>query len=433
MKRLLYKNLLDWKQSGNRKPLLLQGARQVGKTWLIKQFGKTEYSDFVYVNLEENSDLKSIFKKNLNPELLIENLGYYFGRKINGNDTLIFFDEIQEIPEAITSLKYFYEQAPQYHIIAAGSLLGVTIGSGHSFPVGKVRFMTLYPLSFNEFLLATGNTILAELLDEKPSGPLQEGIHNKLTELLKQYLFLGGMPEVISDFIKNRDIEKARQIQIELLESVKRDFSKHTDKRQAIKTLEVWNSIPYQLARESKKFKYNDVRKKARASYYEQTIEWLKGAGLIYKITNISTGKLPLSGYANPSKFKIYLMDHGLLGAMLDISPDIIISPDKFFKEYYGAFIENYVASELIISGITNLFYWSSNGMAEVDFVFQNNDKIIPLEVKSGTNRNLKSLRSFEQKNSPEIIVRTSPRNFEHRDNFYNIPLYWISKIKNLV
>jgi len=293
MKRELFKQLVAWKNKPNRKPLLLQGARQVGKTYLINQFGKDEYKQFVSLNFEREPQLKTLFEGSLSAEQIIENIELFIGAKIDPQNALIFFDEIQVVPEVITSLKYFNEQKPEYNIIAAGSLLGVSVGKDRSFPVGKVNFMTLYPMSFSEYLIAFEEELLVNKLNTIDKiEPLPELLHDKLISYLKKYLFLGGMPEVIQSYKENGDIGLVREIQNEILESYKRDFSKYTDKSQAIKTSEVWNSIPNQLAKENKKFKYNDVSKNARSSLYESTIEWLKNAGLIYIVNNISAPKL---------------------------------------------------------------------------------------------------------------------------------------------
>jgi len=425
MRRILYKNLLLWKNSRNRKPLLLQGARQVGKTYLVDEFGHNEYSDFIYLNFEQDPDLKTLFTGSLNPQNIIKNISLYIGQKITSDDTLIFFDEIQVVQDVLTSLKYFYEQTPDYHIIAAGSLLGVSVGKQSSFPVGKVNFMAMYPMNFTEYLTAFGEELLAKkLMNTQTVEALPEILHEKLLNQLKMYLYLGGMPEVLQDYLDNEDIASAREIQIEILEAFQRDFSKYTEKSQAIKTSELWQSIPYQLAKENKKFKYSDVRKRARAATFEQTIEWLKKAGLIHMIYQINAPKLPLSGYADYSKFKVYLLDTGLLGAMLNLSSDIIRKPTELFSEYKGAFIENFVATELVASGISDLFYWTSKSDAEVDFVVQLGNQIYPIEVKSGLSRNLKSIRSYAQKYKPKYIFRTSSRNFIQDNDFINIPLY---------
>jgi len=425
MKRTLYKKLLLWKNNRNRKPLLLQGARQVGKTYLVSEFGHNEYSNFIYLNFEQDPDLKTLFTGSLNPQNIIRNLSLYIGQKITSDDTLIFFDEIQVVQDVLTSLKYFYEQAPYYHIISAGSLLGVSVGKQSSFPVGKVNFMTMYPMNFTEYLTAFGEELLAEkLINTKTVEALPEILHEKLLSQLKMYLYLGGMPEVLQDYLDNEDIAAVREIQNEILKAFQRDFSKYTEKSQAIKTSELWQSIPYQLAKENKKFKYSDVRKKARAATFEQTIEWLKKTGLIHMVYQINAPKLPLSGYADYSKFKVYLLDTGLLGAMLNLSSDIIRKPTELFSEYNGAFIENFVATELVASEINDLFYWTSKSDAEVDFVVQSGNQIYPIEVKSGLSRNLKSIRSYAQKYKPKYIFRTSSRNFIQDNDFINIPLY---------
>jgi len=434
MKRILYDELLIWKKNKNRKPLLLQGARQVGKTYLINEFGKTAYKDYVYINFEQDAELRTLFNGNLNPQKIINDLGLYLGINIESDDTLIFFDEIQIEPKAITSLKYFQEQATEFHIIAAGSLLGVSVGKQSSFPVGKVNFKTLHPLSFEEYLIAQNDSLLVENLTSKNVlDPIPEILHNKLQNHLKMFLFLGGMPEVVQNYLDERDIISARKIQLEILEAYQRDFSKYTDKNQAIKTTAIWKSIPYQLAKENKKFKYSNVRKRTRASFYEQTIEWLKNAGLIYLAYQISAPKLPLSGFSDQSKFKIFMLDTGLLGAMLNISSDIIVKPNKLFTEYNGAFIENYVANELIKSNEKELFYWSSKSDAEVDFILQIKNTIFPVEVKSGLSKNLKSIRSYASKYHPDFIFRISPRNFYQDNDFVNIPLYAIFIFKNLI
>ena len=428
MERILYGQLIEWKKSKKRKPLLLQGARQVGKTYLISQFGGNEYTDFVYLNFEQEPELTSLFNEKLDPKKIVENIGLYLGKNIISKNTLLFFDEIQAAPIVLTSLKYFYEQASEFHIIAAGSLLGVSIGKASPFPVGKVNFMTLYPLSFFEYLTAFGEKFIVKKLREMEKiEPLPEVIHEKLLRHLKTYMFLGGMPEVLQDYIENNDIASVRKIQNEILEAYKRDFSKYTEKKQAIKTAELWNSIPYQLAKENKKFKYSDVKKKARTSAYESTIEWLSNAGLINVTNNISVPKLPLSGYADQSKFKIYMLDTGLLGALLNLPSSIILKPTELFSEYNGAFTENFVASELVAAGFDKLFYWTSKSDAEVDFIMQKENNIYPIEVKSGLNRNKKSLLSYAKKYKPKLIYRLSPRNYMQTENFINLPLYAVN------
>jgi predicted AAA+ superfamily ATPase len=430
MKRTLYQNLLEWKLSPRRKPLLLQGARQVGKTWLMNEFGKCEYQVYIYLNFEQIPNLKTLFTNELSPQKIIENIGLLLGKKVNHERTLICFDEIQNCQQALTSLKYFQEHAPEYHIIAAGSLLGVSLGKTSSFPVGKVNFLTLYPLSFAEYLDAIGESLFAEKLLLLETLP--DVLHEKMLELLKMYFFLGGMPEVVMDYIQNKDIQAARQIQNDILKSYQRDFSKYSDHSQTLKVTEIWQSVPFQLAKENKKFTYSEVKNNARATTYQQSIEWLKNAGLIHLVYQIRTAKLPISGYADYSKFKIYVLDTGLLGAMLNLSSEIILKPNELFLEYNGAFVENYTCLELLKTIEQDLFYWSSEREAEVDFVFQWENHIYPLEVKSGTNKNTKSLRSYADKFQPKLLLRTSPRNFIQSIEFINVPLYGLLGIKSL-
>jgi predicted AAA+ superfamily ATPase len=435
MERALYKQLLAWKSPDNRKPLLLQGARQVGKTYLLKEFAKREYTDCAYFNFEQNPELGTLFESSLNPGMLIESLSAFIGRKIEPGSTLIFFDEIQVFSRAITSLKYFCEQAPEYHVVSAGSLLGVSVGKSAGFPVGKVNFMTLYPMSFFEYLAAMGENMLLKLIEEKkPSEPLPEVFHKKLTRLFKYYLYIGGMPEAVQNYITHKDIKSVRRIQKDILNAYERDFSKYSSPSEAIRVSEIWRSIPAQLARENKKFKYSDVKKGGRASRFESAIEWLRKAGLIYTTKNIKTPKLPLTGYVDHGKFKIYMLDSGLLGAMLNAPSQVIILEDKLFSEYNGAFMENYVAGELIaVLGSDEIFYWTSKSEAEVDFILSIDGTILPLEVKSGLSRRTKSLRLYADKYSPQKVFRTSPRNFTEDGDLINIPLYAISQLPNFI
>ena len=433
MHRSAYQQLIAWKKSPSRKPLLVQGARQVGKTYLLREFGQKEYGDCAYFNFEESSALSSLFESDLNPANVLQALGTYRGRAINAQSTLVFFDEIQTCPRALTSLKYFCEQAPQYHVVAAGSLLGVSVGKVSSFPVGKINFLNLYPLSFLEFLQATGNESLSTLLNENVlSAPLATLLHEKLLELLRRYLFLGGMPEVVQAYLKTGDFGAVRTIQKEILKAYERDFSKYTTPTQAVRVAEIWRSIPAHLARENKKFKYSDVRKGGRATQFESAVEWLRSAGLIYASLNVTTAKLPLAGYEEHSHFKVYICDCGLLGAMVNIPAESIVLGDTMFCEYNGAFIENFVATELARKNEGTLHYWISEGIAEVDFLVVQNQMILPLEVKSGLNRNLKSLRLYADKFKTPRIYRTSPRNYDCHPDFLNIPLYAIGLFPEL-
>ncbi len=435
MKRKEYEKLLRWKSDPEKKPLILQGARQVGKTFLINEFGKNEYKSYFKFNFEEDEKLQVYFQEKLDPNIIVEKLSLHSGKPINPNTSLIFFDEIQVCPRALTSLKYFYENAPQYHIIAAGSLLGVSVGKPSSFPVGKVNFLDIHPLGFYEYLLAIGEDYLAHYLLEKENHEsLPEALHEKMIQHFRTHLFLGGMPEVVQDYIVKKDPMSVRRIQNDILKAYRRDFSKYNTPLHAIKISEVWASIPYQMAKENKKFKYSDVRHKARASQFEGAIHWLKSAGLIHVVEQMRDVKFPLGGYVDVEKFKIYLLDTGLMGAMLKLTSDVVLSPTALFQEFNGGFVENYVCTELIKAFDTDLHYWTyERGNAEVDFIFQYENIIVPLEIKSGTNKNTMGLRNFEARYKTKQIFRTSPRNLHHSGTFTNIPLYWLFGLKGFI
>jgi len=433
MYRLAYLDLLNWKNIDSRKPLLVQGARQVGKTYLLKQFGEKEYDDCAYFNFEETPQLSTLFEGDLSPQKLIMSLAAFQGRPITPEKTLIFFDEIQTCPRALTSLKYFCEEMPRHHIVAAGSLLGVRIGKSSSFPVGKVSFLSMYPLSFLEYLRAIGEEMLIELLLKNTSlDPIPEILHEKLSGLLKIYLYNGGMPEVVNTYIRTNDLTATRAIHKEIIRAYERDFSKYSTATEAVRVSEIWRSIPSQLARENKKFKYSMVKKSGRASQFESAIEWLRMAGLVYTAVNETAPRLPLAGYEDTVRFKVYMVDCGLLGAMLDLPSRDIVMGNLIFSEYQGAFMENFAATIFARKNEGRLHYWISEGIAEVDFLIPAEDKILPLEVKSGMNRNVKSLRVFAEKFKPARIYRTSPRNFYSHDDFVNIPLYAIELFPDL-
>ncbi|RPI71677.1 MAG: DUF4143 domain-containing protein [Desulfobacteraceae bacterium] len=427
MERLAYQALKSWKANPSRKPLLVQGARQVGKTYLLRDFACREYMDYVYLNFEETPDLSSLFSGDLNPSRVIEAISAFQAKTVRPESMVLIFDEIQTCPRAITSLKYFNEQAPQYHIMAAGSLLGVSVGKTTSFPVGNVNFLNLYPLTFFEFLTAMGEDRLGALLKENSAlAPIPDALHNRLSELLRLYMFLGGMPEAVQSYIRSKDLIQVRNIQKEILKAYERDFSKYTTPTQAVRVGEIWRSIPSHLARENKKFKYSAVKKNGRAVQFESAVEWLRSAGLILKSINITRPQLPLSGQEDFQYFKVYLLDCGLLGAMVDNPPRTMVQGDMIFSEYNGAFVENLVAAELAHFTQGELHYWISEGIAEVDFIVVYEESILPLEVKSGLNRNIKSLRVYADKFKPSGIYRTSPRNFDQIADFVNIPLYAI-------
>ncbi|MGL1902935.1 MAG: ATP-binding protein [Fibrobacterales bacterium] len=433
MKRFLIDELIDWKERGT-KPLLLQGARQVGKTWLLKEFGRVHFKNIAYFNFEKSPDLESIFKGDLDPKKIVEKLSLYQGKKIDAEQCLIFFDEIQMCPRAMSSLKYFCEEGSYFRVVSAGSLLGVKVGKESSFPVGKVHFLTLYPMSFHEYLHAEKYEILSDYIFNKNDfESLDEANHTRLLELYKQYLVIGGMPEVVNTYIDTRDFQAVREVQADVLQAYERDFSKYTTKAEAIRITKTWNSIPRQLSKENKKFKYSDVEKGGRASAFEGTIEWLKNAGLIYVAYSVAKPLVPLNGYFELDKFKMFMFDTGLLGAMLQVPSKMIVDDDALFSQYNGAFIESYTAGELMIQGVGQLAYWTSGNSAEVDFIIQNDNTIFPLEVKSGQSRNLKSLRSYQTKYNPDCIVRTSQRNYTRNAEFINIPLYAVSECKRML
>ena len=424
MKRDIYSQLISWKQAKERKPLVLKGARQVGKTYILQEFAAREYENTAYFNFEEDPDLNDIFAGRLLPEKIIEKLSIYNESKISPEQTLIIFDEIQNSPATLTSLKYFNEKAPEYHIAAAGSLLGVKIGQSAPFPVGKVNFLDLHPFSFGEFLDAVEKSQLRLFLEDKTDfEPIPASFHAELVDLLKIYYFVGGMPEAVGQYIEDKDLNKVRKIQSEILTAYAIDFSKYTTKTEAIRLANTWASVPGQLAKENKKFTFANIEKNARAREYNDSIQWLVDGGLVYKVNAIKTPKLPLSGYQY-DHFKLYLLDVGLLGAMIKVPQRIIIKGDRQFSEYNGAFVENYVAQELVAHGQKNLYYWASKSQAEVDFIVPWQEQIFPLEVKAGVSKQKKSLRVYGQKYDPPVLSRSTLMNFKEDGGIRNYPLY---------
>ncbi len=433
MKRLLLDKLLEWKQFKDRKPLILQGARQVGKTWILKEFSKQHYSNCFYFNFEENPGLVELFSKSLKTDFLIEQLSFFYGSNISVSDSLIIFDEIQVSPKALTSLKYFYDERPDLHIAAAGSLLGVSFGKSSSFPVGKVNFMTLYSMSLVEFLLAEDKKLLVDYLQKNDTQKsIASSVHEQLLNLYKKYLYVGGMPAVVKSWIADRDPKQVRFLQSEIIKAYEKDFSKYTAPADAIKISEVWKTIPAVLSKENKKFQYRNITPSARASSYRTAIEWLDKAGLIHLSYNIKTPKLPLSGYSDYSKFKIYFHDTGLLGCMLNLESRSIVNREALFSEYNGAFTENFTACELLRSGEDRLYYWSSKSDAEIDFIINING-VVPIEVKSGYSRHKKSLSAYGEKYNPNFLIRLSPREYVESGDFINIPLYEAAFIRGRI
>ncbi|MEN9655063.1 MAG: hypothetical protein RL235_1175 [Chlamydiota bacterium] len=431
MERGFYHRLLQWKDSELRKPLVLRGARQVGKTYILTEFAKREYEDYVYINFDENPHFASFFNEDLDPDRIIRELNIYFKKKINPVSTLIVLDEIQECPQALACLKYFCEKRNEYHLATAGSLLGVKLTKG--FPVGKVNFLDLAPLNFFEFLNALGERELAVMLEEidRPS-PISDIFHNKLISLLKYYFIIGGMPEAVSVYLKTESLDQVRIVQREILDAYILDFAKHAPKDEVMKIMAIWDSVPSQLAKENKKFIFSAIRKSARARDFETSLQWLKSAGLIIKANHISTPKLPLDAYADKQAFKVFLLDVGLLGTMSKLDPVVILEGDRLFQEFKGSLVENFVAAELHDQHFDALYYWTSEGIAEVDFVISKEHHIFPLEVKSGFSKNKKSLTVYDEKfskaeNAPLVLSRASLRNFTLDGKLVNYPLYAVS------
>lgn len=428
MDRDLHTDLQAWKIAKNRKPLILQGARQVGKTHLLKVFGEHEFANFIYLNFEEDPELKKFFLHSLDPVKIIEKIGIYKEFEIKPHKTLVIFDEIQECPEALNSLKYFCESAKELHVIAAGSLLGVKMIHTKGFPVGKVDFLHLYPLSFFEFLSAIDKQKLRIYLEKLSIiEPLPEPFHYELLELLKKYMYIGGMPEAVSAYVQSGNLLEIRKIHNAILKAYDLDFAKHAPKEDIMKIMQVWNSIPRQLAKEHKKFVFSLVKESARGREYESAIQWLCEAGLILKSYNLSTPKLPLPAYGDTNAFKIFMLDIGLLAAMCDLSVSTIVNNNNLFSEFNGAFTENFVAQSLARKQRT-LYYWTSGGTAEVDFIIEQDGKIYPLEVKAGASRRKKSIQVYEKRYEPELVLRSSTLNLKHDGKLCNLPLYLISK-----
>jgi hypothetical protein len=431
MERDIYKSLIAWKNSSRRKPLVLNGARQVGKTYALKHFGKASYDNVVYLNFEKDERLGQYFEGSLDPKQLIQMISIHAEAEIKPAHTLLIFDEIQECPKALNSLKYFCEEANEFHIVAAGSLLGVKTCGEKGFPVGKVNFLHLYPLTFFEFLFALGHEKLRKFLEEYSTyEPLPEPMHEKLLQLLKMYFFIGGMPEAVAEYAKTENIHAVREIQNEILNAYEKDFAKHAPPHEIMKITTVWNQIHRQLAKENKKFVFAAIRKSARGRDYEDAIQWLSDAGLMHKSFLVESPKFPLSAYANTDIFKIFLLDVGLLGAQSSLSAQIILDGNILFTEFKGALTENYVAQELIASRQQNPYYWTSEGTAEVDFLIEEEHQIYPLEIKSGASQKKKSLLVYNQKYGPSKLLRATTMNLKHDGDIYNYPLYLISSIR---
>jgi len=427
-KRDIYQALLQWKNKVIRKPLLVMGARQIGKTTAIKGFGKQEFQDVLYINFEKQLDVHSFFLTNKDPAVILDNLSLVHGKSIQSEKTLMIFDEIQECRDALIALKYFAEELPELHIIGAGSLLGLTIGNDRSFPVGKVEFLEMYPLSFPEYLSHSDQRkyktyehyIKADAISQIPNA-----FFNPLKESFKEYLIVGGMPEIASHYLEHRNLDEAQKIQDQILKAYALDFVKNASRSTSTKIQHVWHSIPSQLAKENKKFLYKVVRSGVRAREYKEAIQWLIQAGLLYKISRVEKVGIPMKAYEDVSAFKLYLFEAGLLMRMADISPSTIITGDQFFTEFKGSLAENFVAQSLRKIYGKPPYYWASEGKAEIDFLVNHYGNNIPIEVKAGTATKAKSLVVYKKRYTPKLRVRISNNNLQQTDDLLNVPIFY--------
>ena len=427
MKRTLYKAFINWKNTPNRKPLIVQGARQVGKTWLMKEFGKNEFEHVVYLNFESSERLKSIFTPDFDIKRIISIIEIEVNHKIESDKTLLIFDEIQEAEKGLTALKYFCEQAPEYYIIAAGSLLGVSIQKNTSFPVGKVDFLRMYPMSFFEFLDNIGQNLLREHLEAK-NWQIIDAFHDKLVELLRLYYFIGGMPEAVDNYIRYENLSTVRDIQEKILLGYENDFAKYAPIEIVPKIRLVWQTLISQLAKDNRKFIYGQIKKGSRAKDFETAINWLTDAGLVLKVNCVEKPTMPLSAYANMDSFKLFLLDIGLLNAMAKLDQKILLEKNNILTEFKGALTEQFVAQQLIINH--EIYYWvAPNATAEIDFLIQFQNDIIPIEVKAEENLKSKSLKVFVEKYKPNTAIRTSMNRFREQEWLTNVPLYGVSTL----
>ncbi len=429
MQRELYQNLVQWKTSEGRKPLVLKGARQVGKTWLLKTFGKTEFQTCAYLNCDNNTQPKDIFDSDFDTKRIIRDISAVTGTEILPGKTLIILDEIQEVPRALQSLKYFCENAPEYHVCAAGSLLGISMHKETSFPVGKVNIFSLYPMTFKEFVRAIEGDILADRLE---NGNIEQfsAIREKLKDLLRQYYFTGGMPEIIMEYKKQNSLKKVREIQNAILSGYSDDISKHTDSRMAIRIHQIWNSIAQQLTKGNKRFIYGNIQKGARAKDFELAIQWLSDAGIIYRVPRIRKAAIPLKFYEDFDAFKLFYLDCGLMGAITEAPADQILVGNNIFEEYKGSFTEQYVLQQLMVYRTNSIFYYDSDdSKQEIDFITQTDKGILALEVKAEENLRAKSLRQFKIDHPEAQAVRLSMSDYRKEDWLTNIPLYLTHRV----
>ena len=431
MERALIKDLVNWKEKPNRKPLVLKGVRQCGKTYLLNAFGKKYYENVAYFNFEETSALNTVFEKDYDVKRIVFELGLFAGKTITPGSTLIILDEIQECGKALTAMKYFCENAPEYHIVCAGSLLGIALQKQLSFPVGKVDFLTLHPMSFSEFLRACGPEPLADYLDNfKKGDTLPELIADRLSTFLKQYYITGGMPEVVRTWKQTNSIEEVERVQQAIINSYELDFAKHAPSKDFPKLTAIWRSIPEQLAKENTKFIFSHVRKGWRSKDLEDALEWLIAAGLVHKVCKIEKPFMPLSSYADDTAFKLYMSDIGILRKLSKLPYEVILDATPNYREFKGSLTENFVLCELVKSVDDSLYYWSSGNTAEVDFILQCGSEIVPIEVKSERNVKARSLAEYRKKYSPKYSVKTSMKSDTNGEEVLNIPLYLISALK---
>ena len=424
MYRIAIEDLHKWKSKQNKKPLIIRGARQVGKTWLMKEFGKKVYKRTVYINFDNNEQMKTLFNSDMEIDRIIEGLELYTNQKIDPLDTLLIFDEIQEVPKALTSLKYFYENAPQYNIICAGSLLGVALHQGTSFPVGKVEFLDLYPMSFSEFMMAMGKDQFAELL-KKQDFELATTFKQEYISLLKHYYYVGGMPEVVASFAANRDFNEVRNTQESILLAYEQDFSKHVPNQEVPRVRMLWNNIPSQLSKENKKFIYGLIKEGARARSFEIAMMWLSDCGLVHKLSRVSKPSLPLKAYEDLKAFKLFLLDVGLLSCMVRLDQSVLLDGNRLFSEFKGALTEQYVMQQLKTNKNLDTYYWTNDrGSAEIDFIIGTGTEVIPIEVKAETNLKAKSLKTYYEKYRPANSIRTAMTDYKKESWLLNLPLW---------
>lgn len=434
--RVIYKDLKKWQKKKARKPILMLGARQIGKTTAIKEFGKQNYSDLIYLNLEKQLNVHKFFTGNKDPEKILRNISLLHGNDILQQTSLIILDEIQECRDALIALKYFAEEKPDIHIIGAGSLLGLTIGNNRSFPVGKVEFLQMYPLTFDEFLESANpklHSAFHSYLQNDIVEPLQDAFFLPLQKLHEEYILFGGMPEVAATYLQNRNIEEAQIIQDHILQAYELDFVKHAPKTTSTKIQRIWNSLPSQLARENKKFLYKVVRSGARARDYEEAIQWLVEAGLVYKVSRVEKPNTPLKAYEDVTSFKLYLFETGLLIRLAGLDPKTFIYGDPLFTHFKGSLAENYVAQGLKMALGKSPYYWTSKGKAEIDYIISRKGINIPIEVKSGTATKAKSLATYKKMYQPQLSVRVSNLNLKESDGFLNIPLFYSDQATMLI